>query len=156
MRNIKYAFIVLMTLALWACASSSPFSEPAALSSPDQARPLLERYYQVWKGTPYRYGGTSRRGIDCSAFVQQLYQTVYGIQIPRATRQQKGWGQPVQTPFKTGDLVLFKIPGKSNHIGVYLEQNRFVHASSSKGVVISSLDNPYWRKHFWQARRSYR
>lgn len=154
MQYIKRALLLLMALSLCACATNKPFSAPASLSSVEQAKPLLDRYYQIWKGTPYRYGGTSRTGIDCSAFVQQLYQTVYQVPLPRTTHQQKDWGQRVKGSLRMGDLVLFKIPGKSNHVGVYLEKNTFVHASNSRGVTISSLSNPYWRQHYWQARRS--
>ncbi|AKH21019.1 NlpC/P60 family protein [Sedimenticola thiotaurini] len=118
---------------------------------------LLDRLYQQhqeWRGTPYRLGGQSRQGIDCSGFVQLTYHTHVGVSLPRTTAQQANMGQPVQqAELTTGDLVFFMIDGNTRHVGIYLEQNRFLHASKSSGVIISPLDSPYWRAAYWRSRR---
>jgi cell wall-associated NlpC family hydrolase len=100
-----------------------------------------------WWGTPYRMGGTTRRGIDCSAFVQTLMMGVFAVQLPRTARDQKtvtSW-IPIKD-LKEGDLVFFNTRGGISHVGVYLQNNKFVHASSSKGVMISDLNDTYWSK----------
>lgn len=143
--------LALALLALLqACATTSSTSKTLPGAS---ALAQFHAYHQSWRGTPYRLGGTTRAGIDCSAFVQQAYRSVYGLGLPRTTAQQSQVGKRIKGDYQTGDLVLFKTRGKTRHIGIYLDQQRFLHASTSKGVMISSLDNPYWRKHFWQARR---
>lgn len=153
-KGCLYIAAALVLAMLQACASNpSTHFKPVSLGQPKQALALLGTYHQSWRGTPYRLGGASRSGIDCSAFVQQAYHAVYGVALPRTTALQKNVGKSIKGPYKTGDLILFKTQRKTRHIGIYLDRNRFLHASTSAGVTISSLDTPYWRQHFWQARR---
>jgi len=106
-----------------------------------------------WIGIPYRWGGTTRRGIDCSAFVQQYVRSTLGIELPRATAGQQYEGVPVsKEELRSGDLVFFRRRGV-RHVGVYLSGGEFIHASSSRGVMISELDNDYWTRYYWMARR---
>ena len=101
-----------------------------------------------WLGTRYRLGGTTKDGIDCSAFVQILYITQFGINIPRTAREQYDVTQRIsRTDLKEGDLVFFNTQGGVSHVGMYLQNNKFVHASSS-GVTISDLFDPYWERRF--------
>ncbi|PSV62994.1 hypothetical protein C9J48_05730 [Photobacterium profundum] len=110
--------------------------------------------YDVWKGTPYRLGGNSKRGIDCSAFVQVGYSSVYEKMLPRTTSEQVKLGHYVAVAnAKEGDLVFFKTGYTTRHVGIYLGDSEFLHASTSRGVMISRLDNPYWSRKFWQIRR---
>lgn len=110
----------------------------------------LYRFVETWTGTPYRYGGTNQSGVDCSGFTGALYREVYKKTIPRTTKDISKGAKRVSTAhLKEGDIVFFDINGKkSSHIGVYLQNKHFVHASSSKGVIISHLDNPYYQKAF--------
>lgn len=110
----------------------------------------LYQFIDEWTGTPYRYGGTSKSGTDCSGFVGSLYRDVYGKSIPRTTGEISKKANKVSTSsLREGDIVFFDINGKkSSHIGVYLQNQHFVHASSSKGVIISDLQNPYYKKAF--------
>jgi len=103
-----------------------------------------------WQGTPYRYGGTTKTGVDCSGFVGSLYLDVYQKSIPRSTNEiEKVTKHINKSSLKEGDVVFFDIDGKkTSHVGVYLQNGRFVHASSSKGVIISNLSNPYYQKSF--------
>lgn len=114
----------------------------------------LKNYYQQWQGVPYAYGGRSQSGIDCSSFVRHTFDAVESFELPRTTVEQARIGMSVsRSDLETGDLVFFKTGHASHHVGVYLGQGRFMHASSSKGVTISRLDNVYWRQHYWQSRR---
>jgi lipoprotein Spr len=101
-----------------------------------------------WLGTRYRLGGTTKDGIDCSAFVQIIYVTQFGISIPRTAREQYDATSRIsRTELKEGDLVFFNTQGGVSHVGLYLQNNKFVHASSS-GVTISDLFEPYWERRF--------
>lgn len=107
-----------------------------------------------WEGTPYRLAGTNRRGIDCSGLVLQFYKNAFNIRLPRLTKDQQRVGIAVsRSQIEPGDLVFFRPSSKINHVGIYLGGGDFVHASSSRGVMISDINSPYWRKIFWKARR---
>lgn len=111
----------------------------------------LNKIYRQWVGTRYRLGGTDRRGIDCSAFMQEIFHQAYGIALPRSTSGQKEIGKKInKNELKQGDLVFFR---KNNHVGVYLGNGKFMHASTSQGVTISSMDEKYWTRTYTQSRR---
>ena len=107
--------------------------------------------------TPYKYGGTDKNGIDCSAFTQLLYKDVLSINLQRSARLQFGEGEEVsdKSNLKFGDLVFFNTRRrvKPGHVGIYIGENLFAHASSSKGVTISSLNLSYYSSRFMGARR---
>ncbi|GGH16439.1 C40 family peptidase [Mucilaginibacter phyllosphaerae] len=114
----------------------------------------LFHFVYDWIGTPYRFGGSSRKGIDCSAFTKQLYGDVFNLTIRRSSRDIFSMVNPVgKDDLKEGDLVFFKIHSRSiSHVGIYLGNNRFAHASS-KGVAISSLDDAYYSRYFYKGGR---
>lgn len=117
-------------------------------------RVLLRAAERNWRGTPYRYGGTTRDGIDCSAFVQAVYGDVFGIDLPRATAEQVHEGKMInRRDLRPGDLVFFKTRPRTRHVGIYLGEGEFAHASTSQGVMVSRLDDYYWRTRFWTSRR---
>ena len=102
-----------------------------------------------WYGTPYRLGGTTKKGIDCSAFSQFLFASVYGLSIPRTAREQYNLTSRIsRTQLNEGDLIFFNTRGGISHVGVYLQNNKFVHASTSGGVMISDIFDEYWAKKF--------
>ncbi len=109
---------------------------------------VLYEFIDDWYGTKYTYGGLSKAGVDCSGFCNVLYNKVYQKQLPRSTKDiVKTISKVSQDKLQEGDLVFFNISGKKNsHVGLYLVNNYFVHASTSKGVIISSLTNPYYKK----------
>src|SRR6478672_17512 len=101
-----------------------------------------------WMGTRYRLGGSTKDGIDCSAFMQVLFSTVYGTSLPRTAREQYSMSRHIsRTELKQGDLIFFNTVGGVSHVGMYLQNNKFVHASSS-GVTISDIFDEYWVKRF--------
>jgi lipoprotein Spr len=106
-----------------------------------------------WYGAPYRYGGTTKDGIDCSAFVESIFMTAFGITLPRTAREQyKATRHISRTELQEGDLLFFNTRGGVSHVGIYLQNNKFVHASVS-GVTISDMFEPYYVKHFIAAGR---
>lgn len=129
----------------------------AATNAPSQRKvSSLEALAKSWIGTKYVYGGTSRSGIDCSGYVMQLYKEYYGISLPHnaATIYKDSRGSSVSRgSLKEGDLVFFGSFWKIDHIGVYLSGDRFTHASTSKGVMISPMSDNYWMPKYQGARR---
>lgn len=109
---------------------------------------LLE-HVDEWYGTRYRYGGTTKSGIDCSAFVQAVYLSAFAVSLPRTARDQYRNSRIISaTEMKTGDLVFFNTTGGISHVGIYLQNNKFIHASTSQGVTISDMFDPYYLRRF--------
>lgn len=107
-----------------------------------------------WIGTPYKIGGHTRRGVDCSGFVQNLVGAVYGAYMARTAREQRDQCSPIRKEeLREGDLVFFNTRGGISHVGVYLHNDKFVHASTSNGVIISDLKETYWARRFVTAGR---
>ncbi|MEL6445503.1 MAG: NlpC/P60 family protein [Bacteroidota bacterium] len=160
-RTMRFCAL-LLALGLWAgCAGSARLDAPLTPLVPTAEAPHTEAETEVrlratadrWLGVPYKWGGTTRNGIDCSAFVRALYQETFSVPLPRTTHTQVLVGQEVAWgEFQTGDLIFFKTGRRRNHVGVYLRDGMFVHASSSQGVTVSSLEGYYTRK-YWTARR---
>jgi len=114
----------------------------------------LYPYHNQWHQTPYKFGGFGSDGIDCSAFVQRAYYDLFKMKIPRTTKQQVTAGEKVsRASIKTSDLIFFKTGYNSRHVGIYLQHGDFIHASSSKGIIISNINDPYWKKRYWMVRR---
>ncbi len=149
MTSFRSLLVALLAAVIVAGCSATP---PARVDS-DVTASLMAQHRQ-WVGTPYRLGGDSRRGIDCSAYVQTLYRDVYRVRLPRSTEDQEDVGRRVSRDrLRPGDLVFFKTGWFKRHVGVYVSGGRFIHASESRGVTESSLASPYWSKHYWKARR---
>jgi len=126
----------------------------AALGDSESVRKKLYAQYGRWKGAKYRIGGLSRDGIDCSGFVQVTFRTQLGIVLPRSTELQAELGKGVgRSELRPGDLVFFKTGWFERHVGMYLGRGAFLHASTSKGVTVSSLDEDYWKSAYWKSRR---
>lgn len=161
MNDLRRIYITLIISGLVTACSSTP--EPEEIEQADavtfQAQtfansPDLLDFYNEWHGTPYRLGGTKKSGIDCSAFVQKAFVEAYQLALPRTTQQQSQQGVKLSwREAQQGDLVFFKTRRTTYHVGIYLGDKQFMHASTSKGVIISRIDNPYWASKFWQIRR---
>lgn len=111
-------------------------------------------FYEEWKNVKYKYGGNSKKGIDCSAFIQIAFKEVLNVNLPRTTKDQVKIGEKIsKKQLETGDLIFFQTGINSRHVGIYLEDGKFLHASTKRGVIISKLDNPYYKKHYWTSKR---
>jgi peptidoglycan endopeptidase LytE len=121
--------------------------------SPDE-RQLLVKVATGFLGAPYRLGGSSLKGIDCSAFVRKIYQ-IFDIELPRNARAQSKVGMSIdREELVEGDLVFFRTRRPLGHVGIYIGNNEFVHASSTrKAIRIDSMDTPYFQKRFQRAVR---
>ena len=106
-------------------------------------------------GVPYVYGGSTKRGIDCSGFTLWVYAHAVQRQLPRSAEDQYGMGTPVLTDsLEFGDLVFFNTTGAApSHVGIYIEDDIFAHASVSSGVTLSSLESSYFKRRYVGARR---
>ncbi|MEH6543593.1 MAG: NlpC/P60 family protein [Porticoccaceae bacterium] len=161
--------LILSILLLSACAGQQQSAQIqmqtqrpgfGALAGDTSDRPentliaVLENQYQQWRGTPYRYGGMEKSGVDCSGFVHLTYRDKLNLDIPRTAAALSRLGQEISvSELKTGDLVFFRTGKNQRHVGIYLNNHQFVHASRSKGVTISNLNNTYWLKTYWKAKR---
>lgn len=128
--------------------------KPAKTAANLKRRKRLMREYQHWKGTRYRLGANSHKAIDCSALTRRLYHDAFAVNLPRTTGGQLSRGKRAkQKTLHIGDLLFFKTGRAQKHVGIYIGENRFIHASRRKGVTISQLSNPYWTNHMIAARR---
>ncbi len=106
-------------------------------------------FVEDWWGTRYRYGGTTRSGIDCSSFTGKLYESVFGITCPRTAREQYRVTERIKrADLQEGDFVFFNTRGGVSHVGVYIAKGYFAHSSTSSGVTVSSLDDKYYSARF--------
>lgn len=148
---MRRAWILLFVLLLTGCHTKPETANPVAV--------VLQTAHNA-VGTQYRYGGRNTGGFDCSGLVWYCYDRA-GIVLPVDTEHQRDAGNKVTgrwklRKLKPGDLLFFRIDrlmGRPNHVGIYIGHNRMIHASSSRGVVVDDLANPYWKKHFTYARR---
>lgn len=151
---MRYGILLILVL-LAGCSSHAP-PPNGRLSDSITVIAQLNDQLSQWRGTPYRYGGMGRNGVDCSGFVYLTFRDRFELQLPRTTAAQTEMGTRIaKKELLPGDLVFFKTGAGENglHVGIYDTDGQFIHASTSQGVIRSSLDNVYWKKVYWQARR---
>lgn len=167
-RIIKYSIFIIglfLLVGLSSCGSSKKvLYNPVEVEQLSRALripinnddPNIPLYAEasLWLGVPYRYGGNSKAGSDCSGFVWQVYHRVYGKRLERSSDDQakKDVHKVGKGGLKPGDLVFFRTSSKSkkiDHVGIFLKDGYFVHASTSRGVIVSNLDEDYYKK-AWQ------
>ena len=155
MLSLRIVIFSVMLITLAACSGSQYVAMPAKISKQDT--PLVKKlyeHYNQWRGVKYKEGGMSKKGVDCSGYVHLTYKNKLNKKIPRSTELLSKSGKRIDTRYmKPGDLVFFKTGWKARHVGIYIKDGKFMHASSSRGVMISKLNNPYWSDAFWMARR---
>ena len=124
------------------------------LNNTGKVKNILNQQYADWRHVRHSMGGMSKQGIDCSGLVYKTYRTKFGVDVPRSTELQSRAGQAIkQSQLKAGDMVFFKTGIKMRHVGMYIDKGNFLHVSSSKGVMISNLANPYWSSAYWKSQR---
>jgi lipoprotein Spr len=117
--------------------------------------PLLQKIDEWW-GTPYALGGSSKRGVDCSYFTLDVMNAIYNTNLKRTAAEQYDQSEKIDwSDLKEGDLIFFKTDGSRSisHVGIYMTNNKFAHASTSQGVTISDLSEPYWQKRLYSLGR---
>ncbi|MFQ3230390.1 C40 family peptidase [Reinekea sp.] len=146
------AFLLLLALA--GCANFQALEDSKPVAQSQIARGSFDDVYSKYRGTPYRYGGTGDGGFDCSGFINVAYQEALNTSLPRTTEQLIKTGQVIRRDqLREGDIVFFKTSAKQLHAGIFVGDGGFIHASTSKGVIKSSLANQYWIDNYIQARR---
>lgn len=139
-------------------AAAGAAAAPLATPIPKEARRRVLAAAEGLRGTPYRFGGLQRTGLDCSGLVYLSFQDALRVSVPRTARELYAWAEPVvRTKMQPGDLVFFNTTGTVSHVGIYAGENRFIHAASegpATGVIYSSLDESYWRRAFIGAGRA--
>lgn len=144
------AFVLILAF-LSGCGGSRNASNA---KNAKRAQAKLEKAYAHWKGTPYRFGGNTANGIDCSGLIYQIMRHEFGLNLPRTTDQQIRVGRRVKAGRELpGDLIFFKTGKKQLHSGIIISKGRFIHSSTSRGVIISEVSNSYWRKRFLRINR---
>jgi probable lipoprotein NlpC len=147
-----FMFMLAAAVLLAACGGTA-YSRSRHASRPSVVTALKKQYAQ-WRGVPYRSGGQSKRGVDCSGFVQLTFRDRFHMNIPRSTKGLVRYGKKIRrSSLLPGDLVFFRTGFRKRHVGIYVKDGTFLHASTSRGVMLSSLNDDYWDDHFWQARR---
>lgn len=176
---MRYFLFIILLFAAMGCQTSPRFRvgdavRPGEERNPNQNNGAEPRYVdqpvnrglttiemlklgqiiESYLGTPYK-GQYKKKGIDCSKLVQEVFNRFNGTRLPRTASKQYSYGQRIQNDQKRfGDLVFFRTDGSAiSHVGIYIENNEFVHASTSNGVIITSLDEDYWQKRFAGCRR---
>ena len=159
---MKFIVVLSLLLLLNGCSSVPQSHDHSSVDSgkkvnlvnTEAVKSQLMQLHKEWKGTPYRFGGMSKRGIDCSGFVLLGFEQKFGLSLPRTTDEQRAVGKSVSKGnLRAGDLVFFKTGWSTRHVGIYIGNHQFLHASTSQGVMISSLDNSYWKQKYWLSRR---
>jgi lipoprotein Spr len=172
---IRHGVVFCLALAVVSCGGIAPaprYASPEKRAGQSVVADLKERkrafrqadrsklraVIDTYLGVPYQWGGTTRAGMDCSALARAVYRETYGIELPRTSREMYKLGRPIRQPasLKAGDLVFFKIATSGNgisHVGVYLGDGRFAHASSSRGGVIDDLSASYFETRYAGGRR---
>jgi lipoprotein Spr len=138
------------------CYQNGYYSQVFGFQVPDKFNSLLYDTLETWLGTPYRSAGMSLKGVDCSGFVTCMYNGVYGVKFKgrRCSEIYNEVAKIDKFELKEGDIVFFKIRhSEVSHVGLYLGNDKFIHSSTSSGVIISDLKEEYYQKHFWGGGR---
>lgn len=148
-RVFRLSLLALVMVYASACGSTR-----TGLDNKKNVEAGLMKAYAEWKGTPYRLGGMSKKGIDCSAFAKTVYSNEFSVSLPRTTGEQKREGRKIKkSELQIGDLVFFKTGRRTLHVGIYMGSKRFLHASTTNGVMISGINEDYWVRNYIEARR---
>ena len=161
---LSFATILFLVFAPTGCSPLIVRHEPKDIIISNEKRADLANFkaikgkiylqYQQWKGTKYEKGGLSKKGIDCSGLVYLKYLEKLGIELPRSTELLSQIGKEVKrSELRSGDLVFFKTGPKVCHVGIYIENGKFLHTSEKKGVTISKLSDYYWKDKYSHSRR---
>ena len=161
MNRLTWTRLAMAVLLLFAATVSVQAAEVSWVArggmeqmSDTRVRQLLLQHFARWEGVPYEYGGYDRHGVDCSGFVNLTYKQVLGLDIPRSTELLAQTGRHVaRNRLAIGDILVFRISATVLHVGIYVGRGQFIHASKTRGVMLSELDSPYWSDVYLKAVR---
>jgi len=159
-KSILYLSIILFSVSFASCGSQRQsnkdfyayYSKKLGVNLTGKEDKKLIKTMTEWKGTRYKYGGTTKSGTDCSGFVSSVYREVYGKKLHRTSKDMlKDVRKISKRNLTIGDLIFFKTSGrKISHVGIYIADNKFIHAAS-KGVVVNDLDQSYYKKAYYKS-----
>lgn len=155
---------LIVSLSITACSNTANRQAPQErvvsakksvhLADSKVVKKKLYQQYDQWQGVKYKLGGLNKSGVDCSGLVYTTYLGNFGVALPRTTKLQTQVGKEIpRKQLRAGDLVFFKTGFKVRHVGIYIENDKFLHASTKRGVMISKLSDYYWKDRYWHARR---
>ena len=161
----KLVVVFFCAMLLTACSSAPYYGSKNSsikvaekrvdLGDTHKIKQVLNQQYKDWRHVQHRMGGVSKKGIDCSGLVYQTYRAKLGFDMPRSTEYQSKVGRSIQQDqLRAGDMVFFRTGIFTRHVGMYIDKGNFLHVSKSKGVMMSSLEDPYWRSTYWKAQRA--
>jgi len=162
MLRISLILVILgFAFKMYSCSPLRPLAPPAAMRSKtiqiyDNITGIAawDNVLLPWIGTPYLPGGSTKNGADCSGFVSSVFMEKERMYIPRSTTEEYKMGKDIsEDNLIIGDLVFFGSGRRVNHVGIYVGRGNFIHASSSNGVMVSPLDDNYWKPKYMGARR---
>ena len=132
------------------------FSQIMGVAASSTTNSKMYQFIYDWIGTPYRLGGNTKKGVDCSGFAAELYEQVFNTSIGSNSRNiYSNVDKVSKNNLQPGDFVFFKIRSKNiSHVGVYIGDNKFAHASSSRGVMVSDLNDAYWKRYYYNGGRA--
>lgn len=163
---LRHFLLIIITVVLAGGVSSCHSSKKSVAAAGSSRKPVvmvidprldpiskkLMMEAQSWLGTKYKYGGHSRKGTDCSGMVMEVYLATTGIKLPRNSAEQQAFCKNIKrNDLIHGDLIFFtndRRTGRVGHVGIYVGDGKMIHASTSKGVMVSMLDEAYWSKHY--------
>ena len=162
MKNIHYLLLLVFPLFLGSCRTATPHYDYQELARASvrlgididmKDNHALYVESANWLGVPYRGGGNTKRGVDCSGLVYSIYKKVYHKELQRNSDEQrkKDCRKIRKSKLREGDLVFFhngRKKKRATHVGIYLKNRKFIHASTSQGVIVSRLDEEYWNEHW--------
>ncbi len=160
----NFLLIVAGSIILESCGTSNKlanidfyavYSQKLGVNLKGNENKELIKSMAEWKGTPYKYACQSKHGTDCSGFVGSVYNEVYGKKLQRSSYDMvKDVKFISKNKMKTGDILFFKISGKKiSHVGIYIADNKFIHAATKSGVTVDDLNQEYYKKSFYKAGR---
>lgn len=160
--NVLFYFCVILLFGT-SCSSQKNLakiddSDIVVIDNKNSDNGALYKEIEAWLGTPYKYGGQSKKGTDCSGLVVEIYKSVYNKKLYRSSQEiyEKNCKPIQKNELREGDLVFFitnKNSKRINHVGLYLKNNKFIHSTTKRGVIISDLSEPYYEKYYFASGR---
>lgn len=162
--TIQLILVIFSGLVISSCSNShklagndfyAVYSQKLGIKLEGKEDKSLIKSVAAWKGVPYKYGGQSKSGTDCSGFVASVYNEAYNKKLHRSSKDMvKDVRFVSKRNLETGDLVFFKINSrKITHVGIYIADNKFIHATTKRGVMVNDLDDNYYKEYFYKAGR---